>query len=199
MGDVLGAAAGYGMICLILMLIASFLTEIQKLKQEKLHETGRVFLYCGLFGAAHYGALALIRMALYGAENLNGFGDLVSHPAFTWRYDLPDSGAMYAITLSWVIMAVAGCFLFYGVRAIADPDGAAKGLMLFYLLPGMGWAFMPGFWCLIALAAAVVIFVFMKTVRPLAVVKMPGWLYGGICVLFAMVRGFMLFLFVKGV
>lgn len=199
MGDVLGAAAGYGMICLILMLIASFLTEIQKLKQEKLHETGRVFLYCGLFAAAHYGIPALIRMALYGAENLNGFVDLVSHPAFSWLYDLPDNGAMYAITLSWVAMAVAGCFLFYGVRAIAGQGGSAKGLILFYLLPGLEWAFMPGFGCLIALAAAVVIYIIMKTVRPLAVGKLPGWLCGGICVLFAMVRGFMLFLFAKGV
>lgn len=199
MADVMGAAAGYGMICLILLLITAFLTEIKICKNETLHHTGRVFLCCGLFGIAHYGALVLIRMVLYGMENMNGFMDIVGHSSFAWMYDLPENDAMYAITFSSVMMAVSGCFLYHAISGVADKDGAAKALMLFYLLPGMGGAFMPGWGCMAGLGAAAIIFAVMKIVRPCAVRKMPAWLYGGICVLLALMRGFMLFLWVRGV
>lgn len=198
MADIVGAAAGYGMICLVLMLMAAFLTEIHKLKRETLWDTGRVFLCCGLFAAGQYGIMVLIRMVLYGMENLNGFMDLVNHQTILWLYEMPENGSMYAITLSFVLMAVCGCFLFQGLKGAGGKEEADKGLMMFYLLPGMGWAFMPGWGFLIALVISVAVFVLMKRMRP-ALRKMPGWLYGGFCVLFAMLRCFMLFRWTMGV
>lgn len=198
MADIMGAAAGYGMISLVLMLIAAFLTEIHKLKRETLRDTGRVFLCCGLFADAQYGMMVLIRVVLYGMENTSGFMDIVNHPDFSWLYDMPENGSMYAITLSFAFMAVCGCFLFQGLKGAGGKEEADKGLITFYLLPGMGWAFMPGWGFLIALVISVAVFVLMKLVRPV-LWKMPGWLYGGFCVLFAMLRCFMLFRWTMGV
>lgn len=198
MADVVGAAAGCGMLCLILMLIGGFLTEIHLIRRETLKGCGRVFLCCGLFAGAHYGIVALARAVLYGMQDMNGFMALVQHEAFARFYDLPENAAMYAITVSVMITAVSGCLLFFGIKGMAGSNRAMKALILFYLLPGMGSAFLPLGGCVWALVAAVILFVVCKCCR-LPKGKMPVWLYGSVFVLLAICRCFMLFRWTMGV
>lgn len=198
MADVMGAAAGYGMICLIGMLIAGFLTEIRKMQRETMTACGWVFLCCGLFAAAHYGIIMLIRVILYGAEDVNGLMDLVRHEGFARFYDLPEHAALYAMTASAAITAMAGCLVFFGVRQAVDGLCAKKVLILFYLLPGMGTAFLPLQGCLAALAFAIVLFLLCRFVR-FPKWKIPSFLLIIAVVLFSMIRFFVLFRWVMGV
>lgn len=198
MADVMGAAAGFGMICLILMLIGAFLAEIRVIRKETLKDLGRTLVCCGLFGAAHYGIIALIRMVLYGMEDMNGLMDLLSHNAFGRFRDLQENAAMYAVTVSMAVTAVSGCLFFFGVKAATDGACAMKMLILFFLLPGMGTAFLPLKGCLAALIVSVILFIVCKFVR-LPRWKMPIWLYGVVLALFAMLRCFTLFRWTMGV
>ena len=66
MADILGAAAGCGMMVLIMMLIFSFLVQIGVMKKETMAAAGRVFGRCGLFALGIDAAILLIAWVALG-------------------------------------------------------------------------------------------------------------------------------------
>lgn len=198
MADIIGAFAGCGMIFLIMMLVGNFLAEIHIIRRETILDMGRVLLCCGVFTAVQYGLMVLIRMVCFGMQDMLGFMDMVQHRAFYSFWDQPENTALYAITIAVVCTSVSGWLIFHSMKAGVGKGGAMKAVILFFLLPGMGWAFMPFWACWVALAFAILLCV-LKKLRLLPLWKMPETLYGSLCVLFAMLRCFMLFRLVMGV
>ena len=104
MGDLLGAAASYLMIVLILMLMGQFIVQIGRMKRETLMGFGRVALYTGLFALAKYGLMMFFRRAATGAGKMITFADIVDQRVFSHifspileRFGIPEKEREYTM------------------------------------------------------------------------------------------------------
>lgn len=200
MADILGAAAGCGMIFLVFMLVGCFLAEIRLLQRNTVLAWGWVLVCCSLFAIAQYGLMIIVRIILYGNENnLYRFAEIVQHRKFLqFRYS-DGKTARYAITFSVLMMAAAGICFYETAKYLLNREKAKKSVILFYLLPGMSYLFMPGChsWALALICAA--LFAAVKIIGKKIKMKFPAWAFYGLAVVFGILRCFDLLRFVTGV
>ena len=196
MGHLLGAAAGSGMLVLVVMLVCRFFVECGWMKEETLHRAGRVFFTCGLVMAAEYGAMMLMRLAVYGDDGMNlmaaaleaegGFAGIMGH--------LPPHGYL---TAWYLMMAAAGLFINGAFKN--SGDGAGRRALLFaYLLPGAEFGFFPVFGAAPFIAAAACAVYFALRRRKVKIYCLGEAARSGIWAIFAVTKCLILYLIAKG-
>ncbi|MBQ4639544.1 MAG: hypothetical protein IJB69_03390 [Clostridia bacterium] len=161
MADILGAAAGCGMMVLIMMLIFSFLVQIGVMKKETMAAAGRVFGRCGLFALGIDAAILLIAWVALGWEDVQSMKGLLCHGMFGWLSETAVPVHTF-LQVQYMVMALSGLLCYAAFRKNGDEKSAMRGLNLFYLLPGMGIFFLPVSVGFIPLLIAGVLFAFSK-------------------------------------
>lgn len=186
MGDLLGAAASYLMIVLILMLMGQFIVQIGRMKRETLMGFGRVALYTGLFALAEYGLMMFFRRAATGAGKMITLGDIVDQRMFSHVFSQSFLDYSFCMALAALETAAAGCFFYQAVRAKTDARTTSKGIFWLLMLPGVEMSLLPFPGCTV-LILCVVCFIFRKKL-PFEKVRLPYAAKAVLMVLFAMMK-----------
>lgn len=198
MADLLGAAAGCGMLLLIGMLVGAFLCEIGRMKGHTLSGLGRAGAITGLFALLTYGVLLLMRLFLYGGGIGRELSDIVQHRGFNRLFYaqslLP---VQYALMFSWALLIAANMLLYRAFSQRAGEKTAGKAVALACMLPGMECCFLPLFGSGIYLLLCAGVY-FLRKRLPLDRLRISGGMMQGVVVVLGMVRCLILFRLMVG-
>lgn len=197
MADILGAGAGYLMILMIAGLMGCFLVRIQRIKKKTVAECGRVCSMCGVFAMGEYLLMLLMNKAIFGADFNADFSSVLQHSLFEGIKSNTVSVYGY-LQVSMVLMAISGLLMYFAVRKNTDEKTAWKTAFIFYMLPGVEICFLPGIFCLMLLVVSGAAFLVRKKVYAEKLLSNEA-VYGGLCIIFAIIKSAVLYIMAVGV
>lgn len=197
MADILGAAAGCGMMVMIVGLIGCFLKRISVIKAEVVKACLFVCSICGVFAVGEYGLMLLMEKGMYGTEAVSSFSDILRHGLFA--HLLSSAVPVHTfLQLQYIVMALSGMLIYAAAKTGADEQAAKKGTVLFYMLPGAELFFLPVSFGWVPLAAAAVVFLLRKQFSFRRMTENDGVMTGMYAV-FGIVKCLVLYRMVSGV